>query len=96
MTERGRLLGPDAVPLAVERFEQLEADVVVRPSPWRLAASHASLAAEWFAGWVAVACEQEAQLAAEADPYIRRRLEQAVAGQLAVTVDHVDLLVSPR
>jgi hypothetical protein len=35
-------------------------------------------------------------LAAETDGYRRRRLAQAIAGQLAVTVDHADLLVLPR
>ncbi len=34
------------------------ADVLVRPSPWRLGADQAALAAEWFAGWVGAACEQ--------------------------------------
>ena len=96
MTERGRLLGPDAVALAVEQCSQLGAEVLVRPSPWRLGVSHANLAAEWFTGWVGAACEQEVELAAGAEPYARRRLAQAAAGELAVTVDHADLLVSPR
>ena len=96
MTERGRLLGPDAVTVAVERCRQLGAEALVRPSPWRLGASHANLTAEWLAGWVRAACQQEVELAAEAQPYLRRRLAQAAAGELAVTVDHADLLVSPR
>ena len=72
------------------------AEVLVRPSPWRLGAAQAGLAAEWFIGWVGAACEQEVELAAEAELYIRRRLAQAAAGELAVTVDHADLLVLPR
>jgi len=96
VTERGRLLGPDAVALAVEQFGRLGAEVRVRPSPWRLCTSQATLAAEWFTGWVGAACEQEVELAAGAEPYARRRLAQAAAGELAVTVDHADLLVSPR
>ena len=40
--------------------------------------------------------EQEAELAAETGAYARRRLAQARAGELAVTVDHADLLVVPR
>jgi hypothetical protein len=94
-TERGRLLGPDAVALAVEEFGRLGTEVVVRPSPWRLGASQADLAAEWLTGWVGAACEQQVELAAEAEVYGRRRLAQARAGQLAVTVDHADLLVLP-
>jgi SAM-dependent methyltransferase len=93
--EARRLLGPDAVALAVEEFGRLGAEVLVRPSPWRLGALQADLAAEWFTGWVGAACEQQAELAAEADAYTRRRLAQATAGQLAVTVDHADLLVLP-
>jgi hypothetical protein len=89
---RGGLLGPDAVAAAVE---ELRAGVLVRPSPWRLDGAHADLAAEWVDGWVAAACEQEPALAAEAGPYRDRRLEQAATGQLAVTVDHADLLVLP-
>ena len=38
-------------------------DVLVRPSPWRLGADQADLAAEWFTGWLGAACEQQAELA---------------------------------
>jgi hypothetical protein len=55
----------------------------------------ADLAAEWFTGWVGAACEQQVELAAETEVYVRRRLGQAQAGRLAVTVDHADLLVLP-
>jgi SAM-dependent methyltransferase len=95
-TERGRLLGPDAVAVAVEEFGRLGAEVLVRPSPWGLGASQSGLAAEWFAGWVGAACEQQAELADETDAYTRRRLADIAAGRLAVTVDHADLLVLPR
>jgi hypothetical protein len=92
---RGGLLGPDAVTAAVDELRGTGTEVLVRPSPWRLDAAHADLAAEWFGGWVAAACEQEPTLAAEAGAYRDRRLEQAGAGELAVTVDHADLLVLP-
>jgi hypothetical protein len=95
-TMGGRLLGPHAVAVAVEEFGRLGAEVLVRPSRWRLGALHADLAAEWFNGWVSAACEQQAELAAETDGYARRRLAEATAGRLAVTVDHADLLVLPR
>jgi hypothetical protein len=91
---RGGLLGPGAVDAAVEGFRQLGAEVVVRPSPWRLGATDSDhLAAEWLTGWVGAACEQEPTLAREADLYRRRRLREAAAGALAVTVGHADLLV---
>jgi hypothetical protein len=95
-TTRGRLLGPDAVAVAVEGFGRLGAEVVVRPSPWRLGACEADLAAEWFTGWVDAACEQQLELTAETGAYARRRLAEATGGKLAVTVDHADLLVLPR
>jgi hypothetical protein len=92
-TERGRLLGPDATAVTVEEFTRLGATVLVRPSPWRLGALQSELAAEWFVGWVGAACEQQPELARETDAYTRRRLAQARAGQLDVTVEHADVLV---
>jgi hypothetical protein len=94
-TDRGRLLGPDAVAAAVERFGGLGAEVLVAPSPWRLAATEAELAEVWFSGWVGAACEQQPELSAEADGYTRRRLALASVRQLEVTVDHADLLALP-
>jgi Methyltransferase domain len=91
-----RLLGPDAVGAAVDAFTRLGADVLVRPSPWRLGAAQAALAAEWFTGWVGAACEQRPELAAAAAAYARRRLAEAAAGRLGVTVHHHDVLVRPR
>ena len=96
VTEGGRLLGPDAVGVAVDEFGRLGAEVLVRPSPWRLDAAQGDLAAEWFIGWVGAACEQQVELAAETGTYARRRLAEVTAGRLAVTVDHADLLVLPR
>ena len=45
--------------------------------------------------WVGAACEQRVELATESEAYMRRRLAQARAGALAVTVDHADLLALP-
>jgi SAM-dependent methyltransferase len=95
MTERGRLLGPDAPGVAIQKFSHLGAQVLQRPSPWRLNASQGDLILEWFSGWVGAACEQEPQLADRTEAYRRRRLAQAAAGQLAVIVEHTDLLVLP-
>jgi hypothetical protein len=94
-TPRGRLLGPDAVDAAAEGFRRLGAEVVVSPSPWRLEAADSDLAAEWLNGWIDAACEQEPALGPDADLYRRRRLREAAAGALAVTVGHADLLVLP-
>lgn len=95
-TERGRLLGPDGVALAAEELGRLGAEVLVRPSPWRLGAGEAELAAEWLTGWLDAACEQQAELGADTDDYKRRRLAQVAAGRLEVTVGHADMFVLPR
>jgi hypothetical protein len=94
-TDRGPLLGPDAVDLAVAAFRRHGAETVVRPSAWRLGPGEADLAAEWFEGWVGAAFEQDPMLAAEAGDYVRRRLAEARAGGLTVSVGHADLLVLP-
>jgi hypothetical protein len=95
LTPRGRLLGPDAVAAAVGGFREGGAEVVVAASPWRLGPAEADLTVEWLAGWIDAACEHDPDLAAHADLYRRRRLRQARAGRLAVTVGHADLLVLP-
>jgi hypothetical protein len=95
LTTRGRLLGPDAVEAAVAGFRGLGAEVLVRPSTWRLDATESELAVEWLNGWIDAACEQEPALTPDAELYRRRRLREAAAGVLAVTVGHADLLVLP-
>jgi hypothetical protein len=92
---RDGLLGPDAVPTAIDELRGTGAEVLVRPSPWRLDGGHADLVAEWVGGWVAAACERDPALAEEAGAYRDRRLAQAAAGELEVIVDHADLLVLP-
>jgi len=95
LTQRGHLLGPDAVGTAIDSFERLGAEVVVRPSPWQLTGADGELASEWLNGWIDAACEQEPALAPGGRTYRRRRLREAAIGALAVTVGHVDLLVLP-
>ena len=81
---------------AAEGFARLGNEVLVRPSPWRLGAFPADLAAEWLSGWVVAAREQQVELSAQIGDYEHRRLAQLADGRLAVTVDHADLLVLPR
>ncbi len=95
VTDRGALLGPDAFAHGVRRFDAHGADVLVRPSPWRLGAGQADLIGQWLTGWVDAACEQDRALAAEAAAYRRRRSAQLVAGELSVLVGHADLLALP-
>ena len=94
-----RLLGPDAVGAAVTAFRRRGADVLVRPSPWRLDSAQSdqsALAAEWLGQWVAAACEQRPELTEPAAGYARRRLADAATGRLHISVYHHDLLVRPR
>ena len=91
-----RLLGPDAAGAAATAFTERRYDVLVRPSPWRLGPAQASLTAAWLTGWVVAACQQRPELAVAATAYARRRLTEARAGRLGVTVHHHDLLAIPR
>lgn len=92
-TTGGRdLLGPDAVDATVDAFTRRGVATVIRPSPWRLGADDADLVSEWFAGWLAAACEQQPELAGPAIPYADRRLAEVAEGRLEVAVHHQDLL----
>jgi SAM-dependent methyltransferase len=86
-----RLLGPDAVPVAVRAFETFGASVRTRSSPWRLDARQAPLAREWLRGRVDAAVEQRPDLAEDAPAYLRRRL----SGRPRVVIGHMDLLAVP-
>lgn len=90
-----RLLGPDAVDLAAGLFARLGAEIVRRPSPWRLGPAHAALAEAWFEGWWGAACEQRPELDVVATAWLAGRRAAAAAGWLRVTVHHDDLLVRP-
>jgi hypothetical protein len=94
-TPRGRLLGPDAVQAAVDGFRSFGGQVIPRPSPWQLGATDTDLAIEWLNGWVDAACQQQPELGPQGDLYRRRRLQEAAAKALVVTVGHTDLLVLP-
>lgn len=96
MTERGRLLGPSATPMTVALFEHAGAEVVVRPSVWRLGGAETDLLIEWFAGWVGAACEQRPELTLTTAEYVGRRLAEAAAGSLQVEIHHEDVLAWPR
>jgi hypothetical protein len=89
------LLGPDAPAVAAEAFARHGATVLERPTPWRLGPEQAGLAAEWLRGWVGAAVEQQPELAAPAEGYLRRRLDAVAAGDLRAVVDHRDILALP-
>ncbi|MEU6468073.1 class I SAM-dependent methyltransferase [Streptomyces massasporeus] len=93
---RGGLLGPDAVTAAAEAFSEHGATVRLHPSPWRLGPEQAALTEQWLRGWVGAAVEERPELRAEADVYLTNRLAALAAGELRVTVHHVDLLALSR
>lgn len=90
-----RLLGPDAARAAAMAFARHGAEVLTRPSPWRLGPDRAELAARWLRGWVDAAVEHRPELATPAEGYLRDRLSLAAAGGLRVVVGHGDLLAYP-
>jgi hypothetical protein len=92
-TAGGRtLLGPDAVGAAADGFAAHGIATLVRSSPWRLGPDDGALMAEWFAGWLDAAVEQEPALAAVAPAYAQRRREEIAQRRLRVVVEHADLL----
>ncbi|MEW2613602.1 class I SAM-dependent methyltransferase [Streptomyces sp. NPDC047880] len=93
---RDGLLGPDAVTVAAEAFSEHGATVRLQPSPWRLGPEQAALTEQWLRGWVGAAVEVRPELRAEADVYLSNRLKACAAGELRVTVHHVDLLALSR
>jgi hypothetical protein len=93
--EGRRLLGPDAVEVAVDAFEQRGATVELAASPWRLGPDQSELTAEWLRGWVGAAVEQRPELVAKASAYLRKRLDQCAAGELRATVGHRDMVAIP-
>jgi hypothetical protein len=87
-----RLLGPDAVAATADAFRRHGADVLLRPSPWRVGADQAALATEWLRGWLDAAFAQRPELAGPAGDYGSRRLLDAAAGRLTAVIHHTDLL----
>jgi hypothetical protein len=90
-----RLLGPDAVAVAVDAFARRGAVVESRPSPWHLGADQAELAEEWLRGWIAAACAQQPDLGRCAGAYLDRKLDACRAGRLRLVLGHADVLALP-
>ncbi|MES4891724.1 trans-aconitate methyltransferase [Streptomyces sp. NPDC096012] len=92
---RNGLLGPDAVAVTCEAFEERGATVRVAASPWLLGPDQAALTEQWLRGWVGAAVEQRPELRERADRYLRDRLAACAAGELRAVVHHSDLLALP-
>lgn len=92
--DRG-LLGPDAVPVVARLFAAAHWQVKRARTPWRLGRGDEVLIGEWLDGWIGAASEQDPSLAARAEEYRARRLDQASAGHLRVVVPHEDVLAWP-
>ncbi|MFI5841660.1 methyltransferase domain-containing protein [Catenuloplanes sp. NPDC051500] len=92
------LLGADAADAVAQAFTEKGATVQAVPSLWRLGPDQRELTAEWLRGWVTAASTRlgrDAAVETEIDDYLSRRLAQAAAGELTVTVHHTDLLALP-
>lgn len=93
---RGRLLGPDAPSVTAAAFRSRGWRVLSRPSRWHLGAGQIALTTRWLREWCEAAVEQRPDLAADVEDYLPRRLHACAAGNLRVTVHHVDLLARGR
>jgi len=91
----GPALGPAAGPAAERAFRAAGYDTRLRPSPWRLGATDASLACALIDGWVAAASEQRPDDAPLIQNWAGRR-RATTASTPGLEVGHVDLLALPR
>lgn len=89
----GTALGPDATTHLARRLEAAGRQVFLEPSDWRLGAEQAPLLAATLDGMVAAVAEIAGAAAGARWAALRRR--QLAAGELRLTVGHVDLLALP-
>ncbi len=94
-TTAGRLLGPDAVAAAVETLRATGAEVLVRPSPWRLDAAHADLTPSGSPGGSAPPASRSPRWPPRPAPTSSGAWRRRPSGISRVTVDHADLLMLP-
>jgi SAM-dependent methyltransferase len=89
----GPALGPDAARYLARRLEALGQQVVFERSDWRLGPAHAPLLSATLEGWIGTVQEVRHDQLIKHWAEVRRR--QLAAGQLHLTVGHVDLLALP-
>lgn len=94
--EGRRLLGPYGGRIVEGLFRLAGWNVRRALTTWRLGDDDPRLFAEWFAGWLEAAEEQEPRLHAELAGYREQRREQARRGAFSAVVYHLDLLAWPR
>ncbi|HZA67144.1 MAG TPA: hypothetical protein VE592_09340 [Geminicoccaceae bacterium] len=89
----GKALGPDAAPYLAERLRARARAVTLEPADWRLGPGDVPLIRATLAGIVAAARE------VRDDPDLERwaslRRHQLAAGNLRLTIGHLDLLALP-
>jgi len=90
----GPALGAAAGPAAGRMFRAAGYDTRLRPSPWHLSATDASLARSLIDGWGAAASEQRPEDAPLIRGWAERRCATA-ARRFGLVVGHVDLLALP-
>lgn len=89
----GPALGPDAAPYLAEVLAGRGCDVVLEPADWRLGPDERPLLEATLEGIVRAACEVVDDVSLER--WARLRRCQLVAGDLRLTIGHLDLLALP-
>lgn len=92
----GPSLGPDAIGRAIALLEAAGFSVLQGQSDWVATATDAEFLAELLSGWVDAAKEMKRLDAADIDAWLYRRLRAIDAGELIVTVGHIDIFATPR
>ncbi|MBW4933438.1 glycosyltransferase family 4 protein [Marinobacter sp. F4206] len=91
----GQALGAGATPVLKGLMESAGYTVTVADSLWRLGKGDAVLIGKLIQGWVEAAREQDSAGTDWLAGWLADRREQLTAGNLFVTVHHVDLLALP-
>jgi hypothetical protein len=89
----GPALGPDAALHLAELLAARGLEVVLEPADWRLGPQDQALLAATLAGIVSAACEMAHD--PDLERWARLRQRQLAAGDLRLTVGHLDLLALP-
>ncbi|QQS54229.1 MAG: hypothetical protein IPM89_15755 [Candidatus Competibacteraceae bacterium] len=90
----GSALGPDAASALVDWLERLDYRVVLRPSPWTLAAQDAVLQTALLDGWTKAVRQIAPETKSWLDAWSRHRRELIERGHSHLSVGHWDLFAS--
>lgn len=92
---RDGLLGPDAAHTVAQLLRDRGAEVTLSATDWALDSMEAALIQRYLGDRAAVAVEHDPSLAGLAQEWVSSREAQLSAGELRVSVGHLDLLSLP-